>query len=135
MAKLGGPDSIITPEIIKKLADEIADGLPFQYACDYCEVSRVTFEYWLRQGSVDDENDVDSDKRKFFKAIKKAYSSFIRESKRIIRAGASGWQGTAWWLERTNKDFQMNVAELNVPENITINTKMKTRGNPDGKKQ
>jgi len=123
--------SKLNDDIIKNIADEVADGLPIQYSCDLYGIHGQSYLNWLNQGAVDYDNEVDSLERKFFDAIKKAYAKFIRESKKTIRAGANGWQGMAWWLERTNKDFQMSAAEVNVPENITINTRMTKKGNKD----
>lgn len=126
--------SKLNDDVIKLLADEIADGMPFNYACDYCEVRRTNFDDWLKQGYNDNEADVDSIYAKFYVSIKKAYSKFVRDSKRKIRNGESGWQGTAWWLERTNKEFQMNSENTQVTENIIVNTKMKSLSKDKGSK-
>jgi len=113
-------------ELIDALATEIEDGLPFNYACDLCEVSRSIFDEWMKQGLSDLENNVKSLHARFFVSIKKAYAKFIRDSKRKIRNGETGWQGTAWWLERTNKEFQLNAENQQSVENIIVNTKMKS---------
>ena len=41
----------------------------------------------------------------YFSEVKKAYAEFVRHAGAIVRAGKVGWQGMAWWLERTNRDF------------------------------
>lgn len=117
----------LSEELIKNIASEIEDGLPYKYACDLFEVSDVLLAYWMHQGEVDFKDEKDTIYSLFFRSIKKAYAKFIRDSKRIIRKGDAGWQGTAWWLERTNRDFQMNSDNSVISENITITTRMRKK--------
>lgn len=118
--------SKLNDDVINALATEIEDGMPFKYACDLCEITHKLFDEWLKQGQADAEDQADTIYAKFFLSIKKAYGRFVKDSKRRIRNGESGWQGTAWWLERTNKEFQMNTENTQVTENIIVNTKMKS---------
>jgi len=121
---LGGRRPKLNEELIEQFAAEIAEGLPIQYTCDLLLVNQVTMNEWMRQGKYDDDNEVDSLQRAFCIAVKKAYAQFLQSSRNLIRKGAPGWQGAAWWLERTNKDFQMNSDTAVVNENIIVNTKM-----------
>ena len=98
-------ESKLTKETTEAFAAEVADGLPVEYCCDLLRISRQTYLNWMERGERDQANDIESDFRAFFEAIKNAYASFIKESKRIIRKGEHGWQGAAWWLERTNVNF------------------------------
>ena len=52
MKKMGRP-SKLTDEMIEQLCDEVANGLPFKYACDLQGISEVLFRSWLRQGQYD----------------------------------------------------------------------------------
>lgn len=117
----------LNEELIKNIASEIEDGLPVNYTCDLFEITRTNYSYWMHQGEVDAANEVKSLEALFFNSIKKSYAKFIRHSKQIIRKGEAGWQGTAWWLERTNRDFQMNSDNSVISENITITTKMRKK--------
>ena len=117
----------LSKELIEQFGAEVEDGLPVLYTCDLLKITRMSYTYWLHQGEIDAESKVDSLYALFFYTIKSAYAKFIRDSKRIIRKGEAGWQGTAWWLERTNRDFQMNSDNSVISENITITTKMRKK--------
>ena len=113
--------------LIEGMAIEIESGLPICYVCDLFGITKPAYTHWMNQGQYDYENEVSSLHATLYINIKKAYARFIKNAKKIISTGTSGWQGMAWWLERTNKEFQMNTSDINVPENITINTRMRTK--------
>jgi hypothetical protein len=114
-------------DIIIKIAKEVEEGLPIKYACDLQGVSVTCWQFWMAQGKSDDEAEIDSLQRQFFVSIKKAYAKFVRDCKCTIRKGENGWQGTAWWLERTNKDFQLSTDSNAYVENINISTRVKKK--------
>lgn len=97
--------SKLNEELIMKFYDEISEGLPICYTCDLLEINTSTYEDWMKKGEEDDNQNVDSMYATFSRTIKKAYAYFIQDSKNRIRQGVQGWQGTAWWLERTNNKF------------------------------
>lgn len=97
--------TILNDEFIADFAKEIQEGLPIQYTCDYFGITQPCYNNWMRRGEEELEQGLENYYTAFFLAIKKAYSCFIRESRNAIRSGKPGWQGTAWWLERTNATF------------------------------
>ena len=97
--------SKLDERLIEDMAREIEDGLPIQYACDLFGITRMSYLNWMQRGEEDYNNENETIYSTFFAAIKKAYATFVKESKQTIRSGRQGWQGAAWWLERTNKDF------------------------------
>ena len=101
---MGRPNGI-TEELIAQFAHEIEEGLTVEYACDLLYVPQSTYHKWMERGEEDEWLGVESDYRAFMEAIKNAYAKFIKASRDRIRQGANGWQGTAWWLERTNARF------------------------------
>lgn len=101
-----GRPSKLNEELIAKMYDEIAEGLPVSYTCDLFGISQVSFSNWMIQGKKDsEEENEDSIYYAFFVAIKKAQAIFVKKIGQEIRKGEQGWQGKAWWLERTRQDF------------------------------
>lgn len=100
-----GRPSKLNENLIFDMAYEIAKGLPVKYACDLFGVTTGSFFSWMKTGEQDFENDVDSIYALFFDTIKKAQAEFVRNIGEEIRKGNTGWQGKAWWLERTRQDF------------------------------
>lgn len=84
---------------------EVQDGLPIEYACDMFGITRPTYLNWMNWGERDINTGEETIYAEFFTRVKKAYALFVRECKNSIRSGKPGWQGTAWWLERTNTFF------------------------------
>lgn len=95
----------LTEELIAKMSAEIADGLPVIYACDLLGVHETSYHQWMKQGEDDFLNDVESLYALFWSSIKNACAQHVKDSKKRIKDGNPGWQGTAWWLERTNNFF------------------------------
>jgi hypothetical protein len=59
----------------------------------------------MAQGKQDYENGIETLHAELFFEIKKACAQHIIEARKVIKSGRVGWQGTAWWLERTNNMF------------------------------
>ena len=97
--------TILNEELIEKMANEIADGLPKCYTCDLFGVIESSFDSWMQKGLEDYKEGIDSLYSTLWTAIKNAHARHIQVSKKRIKEGAPGWQGTAWWLERTNPFF------------------------------
>ena len=110
----------LNKQIIAEFEEQIEDGMPFTYTCDLLEISWNTFNNWMKQGESDVNNEINSLQAKFFKSIKKAYAKFIKATKNRIYNGESGWQGSAWWLERTNKQFILTNDAGDVIEPVIV---------------
>lgn len=95
----------LTEELIANIYDELSEGTPVKYVCDYFGINDTTYYGWLKQGEEDDKSDVESLYAAFYNSIKKACAAYVISARKKVQAGAPGWQGTAWWLERTKNDF------------------------------
>jgi hypothetical protein len=100
-----GRPSKLNEQLIKDMSAEIAEGTPVQYVCDYFGITHMTDVNCMQQGEIDYNAEVDTLYASYFAAIKKAQAKYVMESRKKIQAGGSGWQGSAWWLERTRQDF------------------------------
>ena len=118
----------LNEELITKMAAEIAEGLPKCYTCDLFGVIESTFDLWMEKGFEDLQNEVDSLYSSLWTAIKNAHAKHISDSMKRIKKGEPGWQGTAWWLERTNVKFmpkQQIQADDDGKVNVIIGGKVK----------
>lgn len=116
--------AILNEELIKNIMIEVEDGLPLNYACDLFGISAPNLTNWMKQGQSDFENERETIHAQFFKSYKKSYAKFIRDCKKRIKSGESGWQGTAWWLERTNKQFIINNDNTDTVEPVIVKATM-----------
>lgn len=116
----------ITEEIIVELSENLAEGLPIPYACDLLGITQASFQGWMRLGQKEYEEGLDSLQAKLFAAVKKSQAIYIKVAMKVIQSGNDGWQGMAWWLERTQMTFQKNESNAGgFNENITINSSIK----------
>lgn len=122
-----GRRRIISEEIIERISKEMGEGLPMNYACDIVGIAYETAKNWINQGEIDYENEIDSLYCKFLIETKKGYAEYIKKCCSVIKAGKAGWNGTAWWLERTNKNFVLNKEGSDTGEKIIVNTKIKNK--------
>lgn len=97
--------SKLNEQLIKDMAAEVEEGTPIVYVCDLFGVTSQAYYYWMEQGEQDYKDENDSIYSSFFDSIKKAYAKYVIDSRKRIKKGEPGWQGTAWWLERTNNKF------------------------------
>ena len=95
----------LNEELIKNMAAEIAEGTPKCYVCDLFGIHESTFDLWMTKGEEDLLNEIDSLYSSLWTAIKKSHAEHIIKARKRIQKGEPGWQGTAWWLERTNVKF------------------------------
>ena len=117
----------LNDELIDKIAEEVKDGMPLQFACNLYYITQETFNTWMRQGEIDVRNEMESLQAKLFLIIKQAYAIYIKEAKKKIRKGESGWQGEAWWLERTNQQtFVINNDSSDNVEPVIVKTGVKS---------
>ena len=108
---MAGRPSKLSGELIESICAEIRDGLPITYSCDLFGITKMSFSNWMRRGEADYEaEDYESLYAQFFYGIKKAQAEYVKSAKKEIRSGRVGWQGEAWWLERTRHDFMPKQA-------------------------
>ena len=112
--------TILNEELITKMAAEIAEGLPKCYTCDLFGVVESSFDLWMEKGLADYTNGEDTIYSTLWTAIKNAHAKHISDSMKRIKKGEPGWQGTAWWLERTNTKF-MPKQQIQADEDGKVN--------------
>ena len=101
-----GRPSKLSEELIDKMYEVIKQGLPVRYACDYLVITQPCHVNWMQKGEEDINNDVyDTLHARYFITIKKAQADYVHDANIDIKSGRPGWQGAAWWLERTRQDF------------------------------
>ena len=83
-----GRPSLYTPELASRLADHIAAGLTDEESAALEDISCDCIQRW-RKGNPE-----------FRATIKKAEAQRLKLRLAKIERGESGWQGTAWALER-----------------------------------
>lgn len=97
---------LLNDELIEGLCSKIRKGLTVESVCALFYVHPTSYFGWMTKGEEDiNEGNNDTIYAKLFYEIKKAYAQFEEESNEIIGSGKLGWQGRAWWLERTNHKF------------------------------
>ena len=98
--------SKLNEELISKMCEKTRKGLTIESVCALFYVHPTSYFGWMERGEEDiKENNHDTIYAKFFYEIKKARAQFEEDSNDIISCGKLGWQGRAWWLERTNNKF------------------------------
>jgi hypothetical protein len=86
----GGRPTKRTPQLVKRLANAIAQGLPDAQACDMVRISVDTLWAWKH----------DPEFKEFSEVIKQAVAKRLFKRLERIDAGEPGWQGAAWIVER-----------------------------------
>ena len=123
-----GRPSKLTDELIQQFCDEVAEGTPICYVCDLLYITEQTYYNWYNKGEEDTKEGLQTIESDFFEGIKNAYARYVITSNRRIKKGEPGWQGTAWWLERTNNKFmpkQQIQADEDGKVNVIIGGKVK----------
>ena len=92
-------------DLIKKIGETLKEGLPLTSTCDLHGITTMSISNWMKLGEADYNNDVDSLFASLFYTIKKSKAEYELTACRKINSGAIGWQGTAWWLERTHQQY------------------------------
>ncbi len=84
----------LTPELATALCQLVKDGLPMVRAAEHEGIHYSTFKRWqTRKGEPYEA---------FSASLKKAKAEAQKQSIAVIRSGAQGWQGEAWYLERSD---------------------------------
>lgn len=108
-----GQPTKLTPEVMDSIAEDVFDGIPIQIIAGCHALARDTIYKWLRRGEEDLDLEVDSEYTQFFYKITVAERDRIKLLLARIAEGKSGWQGSAWILEkRWFKHFSGGQAEL-----------------------
>lgn len=98
----GGRPTDLTPELSKRLCELIVGGLPVCKAAEHEGIHRVTVYKWAKRNE------------EFGNALKRARAEAQRQSIAVIRSGAQGWQGEAWYLERSDPKNWGRRSEMTI---------------------
>lgn len=125
----GRPSKLDDKKFVDDFISCIECGLPIKYACDHTMISERVFYNWKKVADQEDEHALDDDFvpskiYEFIQLVKKAHVNYIMQANHTIRSGINGWQGSAWWLERTDHTFMPNQGEKQVSEPINVTTGM-----------
>lgn len=89
---------VLTPETQATIVLSLAEGNYIKTACEGAGTTYDCFRHWQRRWEEDDP--VAQEFADFFKAVKKAVAQGEENALRTVVAGDTGWQGSAWFLER-----------------------------------
>jgi hypothetical protein len=105
----------LTPEIQKKIVDDLTAGVPRTTAAARAGIHYSSFNLWMKKKG--------KPYSAFSDAVKKAEADAIaRAVATIIVAGRKTWQAHAWWLERkwpeewSNNRMEMAILKRDILE-------------------
>ena len=101
-----GRPATITPAVVEEIAGRIALGLTHEQAAS---LSGVKLPAWTKALERHPE---------FVEVVKDRSAEYVESALHSIRAGARGWQGAAWILERRHK-AQFGRADIHVEASAT----------------
>ncbi len=82
--------TLYTLELSDKLCALVKGGLPLNKAAEHEGITYETMRAWGKKNA------------EFSVALKKARAEAQAQSIAVIRSGSQGWQGEAWYLERSD---------------------------------
>lgn len=97
--------SKLNEQLIQQMVNLFEEGVPIVYVCDNVGILPRSYFQWMEIGERDFSEENETIYSEFFHSIKKAQSDYVINTNRDIRSGRMGWQGAAWWLERTKQEF------------------------------
>lgn len=104
-----GRPSKFTFELLEKLAEAVALGMPDKFACERVGITEETFYEWKKN------------KPEFSEYINHARAEKMAKRIQRIDVGETGWQGTAWILERRwGEHFARPELQINMSVNATV---------------
>ena len=98
------------PEKVERLINYLVLGMYVTIACDLVGISRASYYSWIQRANEIEESDDEPTAADvlfvdFLDATKKARADAEALHLRNVRdAGATSWQASAWWLERSAPD-------------------------------
>ncbi len=127
--------SKLTPNITKRIGENIALGLPYSLAAEAAGITYQTFNEWIKKGQIDKSGKY----YQFYKYIQKCNADAAKEClKRLDGAAKAGDTRICTWIleRRFPEDFgrheyrKMNVVSENLNQNveIVVTDADKTRG-------
>ena len=97
---LAGRPTTLTEEISAAIIKDVSETLSINFAAEAQGIPRSTVASWMTHGYADAAEGKDTLFSRFSKGIKQARAGYVHDAVKDIRHGGSGWQGTAWLMER-----------------------------------
>jgi hypothetical protein len=97
-----GRPSKLTEELIAEVVKGMVSGAPVQIVAGAHGVNRDTCNEWLRHGQHPEY--AGTLEQKFAVAVARARDEALYGMAARVRTGSRGWQGSAWLLERLERD-------------------------------
>jgi len=96
------PKPKLTPELQKKIGDNITLGMPLKFAAEAAGISEKTFYLWMDRGDKEEKGQYHD----FFIYCNNCKSRAVQlHLKLITKAATDGaWQASAWILERRHPE-------------------------------
>lgn len=108
-----GQPTKLTPEVADSIAEDVFDGIPIGLIAGAHALSKESINNWLRRAESELEDGIDSEYVQFFFKVAIAERNRVKILLARCAEGKSGWQGSAWILEkRWFKHFSGGQAEL-----------------------
>lgn len=94
--------SKLTPELQKKIGDNIILGMPLKYAAEVSGITEKTFYNWLEAGETAKSGAFSE----FYNYIQECKAKSIQTHLKLITRSAKdgNWQASAWILERRHPE-------------------------------
>lgn len=125
-----GRPTKLTPELLEKISGYVEAGNFVDIACQACGINRSTYYRWKNRGETNNKGIYHD----FCNTIKKAEAVGEVSHVEKIREGKSGWQSSAWWLERRFPDRWGKVDRVDLTskgEGINRSIKLEELSNDD----
>lgn len=101
----------LTPQVQDVIVEALKLGLYADQAATLADISEFTYYNWIKRGEaeqarIDNGETPDPNETiyvEFSKAVKKASVQGQADALSRVREGDKGWQGSAWFLERRDR--------------------------------
>jgi hypothetical protein len=129
---MAGRRTILTREMIDRIAEIMAAGNYICVACDYLGISKGSYHAWVVRGEkeaarIEDGGEPDPDEAifvEFLNAVTRARSrAEIQSVARIRKAAEEDWKADAWYLERSHLQ-RWGRTKVDVEHSGTIERKV-----------
>jgi len=97
---LPGRPTTLTEAISAAIIKDVSETLSINFAAEAQGIPRSTVTTWITRGFNDMQAGEASIFALFSKGVKRARAGYVHDAVKDIRHGGSGWQGTAWLMER-----------------------------------
>ena len=118
--KRTGRPTDCTPERIKRIADDVREGLTFKHACERSGIHPSTANDWIRWGT---ERPDRAPYGEFAAAVTRARTDLFESLVKTVKTAAKkDWRAASWILERRDPDAWSRRTEITGAEGGPVAT-------------